>query len=149
MKEGAKLWLKRLTGVSIVLILIFVGTYSESTDRIIQRMNVEENNLLQLEGGENGIVELDKVRLYTVVRLSDNELDVKLTNENGEEINGYEPNSFEKLNKKPNSDGDMVYFPVMIFEVSENSEYNLINDCLLYTSPSPRDLSTSRMPSSA
>ena len=128
MKEGAKLWLKRLTGVSIVLILIFVGTYSESTDRIIQRMNVEENNLLQLEGGENGIVELDKVRLYTVVRLSDNELDVKLTNENGEEINGYEPNAFEKLNKKPNSDGDMVYFPVMIFEVSENSEYNLINE---------------------
>ena len=26
---------------------------------------------------------------------------------------------------------------------------NLIKDCLLYTSPSPRDLSTSRMPSSA
>ena len=25
----------------------------------------------------------------------------------------------------------------------------IINDCLLYTSPSPRDLSTSRMPSSA
>ena len=24
-----------------------------------------------------------------------------------------------------------------------------LNDCLLYTSPSPRDLSTSRMPSSA
>ena len=24
-----------------------------------------------------------------------------------------------------------------------------VNDCLLYTSPSPRDLSTSRMPSSA
>ena len=27
--------------------------------------------------------------------------------------------------------------------------WQLINDCLLYTSPSPRDLSTSRMPSSA
>ena len=27
--------------------------------------------------------------------------------------------------------------------------FNDINDCLLYTSPSPRDLSTSRMPSSA
>jgi len=25
----------------------------------------------------------------------------------------------------------------------------MVNDCLLYTSPSPRDLSTSRMPSSA
>ena len=29
------------------------------------------------------------------------------------------------------------------------NEYGLDNNCLLYTSPSPRDLSTSRMPSSA
>ena len=29
------------------------------------------------------------------------------------------------------------------------NQYGLINNCLLYTSPSPRDLSTSRMPSSA
>ena len=29
------------------------------------------------------------------------------------------------------------------------TEYDLIRSCLLYTSPSPRDLSTSRMPSSA
>ena len=28
-------------------------------------------------------------------------------------------------------------------------EYRRVYDCLLYTSPSPRDLSTSRMPSSA
>ena len=27
--------------------------------------------------------------------------------------------------------------------------YDLVHGCLLYTSPSPRDLSTSRMPSSA
>ena len=29
------------------------------------------------------------------------------------------------------------------------SQHDLYWDCLLYTSPSPRDLSTSRMPSSA
>ena len=29
------------------------------------------------------------------------------------------------------------------------SFYSMYKDCLLYTSPSPRDLSTSRMPSSA
>ena len=29
------------------------------------------------------------------------------------------------------------------------SEYDLIHDCLLYTSPSPRDISGTRMPSSA
>ena len=31
----------------------------------------------------------------------------------------------------------------------EDLEADLYEDCLLYTSPSPRDLSTSRMPSSA
>ena len=30
-----------------------------------------------------------------------------------------------------------------------NEHFNKVKDCLLYTSPSPRDLSTSRMPSSA
>ena len=34
------------------------------------------------------------------------------------------------------------------FEISEN-DFKLNYVCLLYTSPSPRDLSTSRMPSSA
>ena len=32
---------------------------------------------------------------------------------------------------------------------SLKKELKKVNDCLLYTSPSPRDLSTSRMPSSA
>ena len=32
---------------------------------------------------------------------------------------------------------------------SKNIKYSLYEICLLYTSPSPRDLSTSRMPSSA
>ena len=35
-----------------------------------------------------------------------------------------------------------------IIEENEGTAYELW-DCLLYTSPSPRDLSTSRMPSSA
>ena len=35
------------------------------------------------------------------------------------------------------------------FLVSKNANKVEIKNCLLYTSPSPRDLSTSRMPSSA
>ena len=38
--------------------------------------------------------------------------------------------------------------PVELFDKT-NFETNKFNSCLLYTSPSPRDLSTSRMPSSA
>ena len=33
--------------------------------------------------------------------------------------------------------------------IKKGASYALVNICLLYTSPSPRDLSTSRMPSSA
>ena len=41
--------------------------------------------------------------------------------------------------RRPGPDGDWIQ--------EEDIDYS--NDCLLYTSPSPRDLSTSRMPSSA
>ena len=34
-------------------------------------------------------------------------------------------------------------------EIAKNNSCLLVYSCLLYTSPSPRDLSTSRMPSSA
>ena len=36
-----------------------------------------------------------------------------------------------------------------IGDVGSRGLHHLVYDCLLYTSPSPRDLSTSRMPSSA
>ena len=36
-----------------------------------------------------------------------------------------------------------------LFDLRFKQATRQLNDCLLYTSPSPRDLSTSRMPSSA
>ena len=62
------------------------------------------------------------------------------------------------LQRKNNQDFNIITGqPKNIFPVTNNQikEYqNLFknvqnNNCLLYTSPSPRDLSTSRMPSSA
>ena len=41
------------------------------------------------------------------------------------------------------------YNKVMVFDPHSEVTPALLNNCLLYTSPSPRDLSTSRMPSSA
>ena len=53
-------------------------------------------------------------------------------------------------------DVDLNYSPEEIEELLDslqskvdNIKYTFSNPCLLYTSPSPRDLSTSRMPSSA
>ena len=44
---------------------------------------------------------------------------------------------------------DEKNIPEKIEWVAEDSLSQDLKDCLLYTSPSPRDLSTSRMPSSA
>ena len=45
----------------------------------------------------------------------------------------------------------VTVFDELIIAIGVNSDkkYMFSLDCLLYTSPSPRDLSTSRMPSSA
>ena len=42
-----------------------------------------------------------------------------------------------------------IRFLTMLRVVMERTEDEELRTCLLYTSPSPRDLSTSRMPSSA
>ena len=126
MKSGAKLWIKRLSGFSIILILVFIGTYGESTDKIVQIMNVEENNLLELESGEEDAIQLEKIRFYTVVTLEGNEIkeyEVKLIDQDGQEISGYEPSSIEKMNKRPDSSGNLVFVPVIIFEVPSDAEY--------------------------
>ena len=49
------------------------------------------------------------------------------------------------LNPKPIDDESLAN--EIISQIKDND--NKYRDCLLYTSPSPRDLSTSRMPSSA
>ena len=44
---------------------------------------------------------------------------------------------------------DLEQTPLKIFDVTEEDGNLYLNICLLYTSPSPRDISGSRMPSSA
>ena len=78
--------------------------------------------------------------------------------------NGVQTNVVFRINSKPGlSDGDSVTFGMTSenfsndsFQLSDGQTLTIgnVNDgladaCLLYTSPSPRDLSTSRMPSSA
>ena len=46
-----------------------------------------------------------------------------------------------KVHFNVSSEGDMPW--------TKRKKLQAVNGCLLYTSPSPRDLSTSRMPSSA
>ena len=45
--------------------------------------------------------------------------------------------------------GAIVWDPLIIESGDQITIYNIYNVCLLYTSPSPRDATLSRMPSSA
>ena len=51
-----------------------------------------------------------------------------------------------RLNQSPDPDSEIDQ---IIDQQQQQFPYPLLHTCLLYTSPSPRDLSTSRMPSSA
>ena len=64
-------------------------------------------------------------------------------NEFLEQIKGY-VNAFEAINN-----GNYEGPDYLVDEIEFNSDTDRLNTCLLYTSPSPRDLVRSRMPSSA
>ena len=55
---------------------------------------------------------------------------------------------FMGVSKKMDTAIGMGFATTFVLTLASITSY-LINTCLLYTSPSPRDLSTSRMPSSA
>ena len=49
----------------------------------------------------------------------------------------------------PQQGRDITYLYLSAAGQVFNTDFRYVRDCLLYTSPSPRDLSTPRMPSSA
>ena len=54
------------------------------------------------------------------------------------------------MNQTAARNEDTVHaFRMRFVSFQDPNEFHVDNVCLLYTSPSPRDLSTSRMPSSA
>ena len=61
----------------------------------------------------------------------------------------------DRVNTLIEQQGETAYCAAWIYTKEdchlkdENGQFDYDNVCLLYTSPSPRDLSTSRMPSSA
>jgi hypothetical protein len=132
MEERAKLWIKRFSGISLVLILIFVASYGHSTQSIIEKMDVDENHIMKLETGEQGAVDLSKIGYYVAFRFEENGNDLgpelKLIDSVGVEIEGREPGRIESNNKRPDSEGSLVYVPVRVFEITNDAEYNLINE---------------------
>ena len=131
MEENGKLWVKRLSGISLVLIIIFVASYSQSTESIVEKMDVDRNHLVKLEAGEQATVELSKVGYYVAIRhegeSKDEKPELKLTDSEGAEIEGRSLGIIESNNKRPDSQGKLIYIPIRVFEINYDGNYNLIN----------------------
>ena len=138
-KEGRKLlmsrltgisWMKRLSGISLVLIIIFVASYSHSLETIVEKMDVDKNHLVKLEAGEQATIELSKIGYYMAIRYDvigeEEKSELKLTDSKGVEIEGREPGIIESY-KRTDSNGNPVYLTVRVFEINNNGDYNLIN----------------------
>ena len=63
-----------------------------------------------------------------------------------EAISSHDTDNDQKLNQ---AEFDTLYVESLELQLASAKAKEAVNTCLLYTSPSPRDLSTSRMPSSA
>ena len=81
------------------------------------------------------------------------EIRTKVYQWNGKTVppqNNFCTNASDLLFEKSDAMGSFRFHEWLICEIETDDGINGIgNACLLYTSPSPRDLSTSRMPSSA
>ena len=132
MEGRSKIWVKRFTGVSLFLIIIFVASWSQSTESIVEKMDVDENHIIKLESGEQGSLELSKIGYYIAFRFNENgsqiEPELRMTDMEGNNIEGREPGLIESNNKRPNASGKIVYIPVRVFEIQNDAEYILIND---------------------
>ena len=132
MEGRGKIWVKRFTGVSLFLIIIFIASWSQSTESIVEKMNVDENHIIKLESGEQGSLELSKIGYYIAFRFNENgsqiEPELRMTDMEGNNIEGREPGFIESNNKRPDSSGKIVYVPVRVFDIPNDAEYILIND---------------------
>ena len=132
MEGRGKIWVKRFTGISLFLIIIFAASWSQSTESIVEKMDVDENHLIRLEGGEQDSLELSKIGYYIAFRFNENgsqmEPELRMTDTEGNDIEGREPGLIESNNKRPDSSGKIVYVPVKVFEIQNDTEYILINE---------------------
>ena len=99
--------------------------------------NKNENELLKLKEVKNLII-------YQIVKFKNSTIDVSKMNLNGLRLP-------DPLKVKHNSSTRILWMgPDNWLVMSDKKNiFDTFKNCLLYTSPSPRDLSTSRMPSSA
>ena len=130
MADKIRLWAKWLSGISFALLVLGLISYSNASDVMLSEMDPSNNHLLELEPGENAIVDFEGDGLYTALRISENgvavDADLRLVFSDGELVDGRASNAIELA--RPGEDGKTTYVPVRLFEKEKGGEYRLYND---------------------
>ena len=129
--------------------------YLNSFDKFLQDPNISMNPLNVIAAfNKNSVLPLAifyRNHGYKTFILLDNTEESKQISAQLEsnEFSAVQTIFFERDGKKMESIEDYVVVEDYLHAVNQTYEIKLRQDCLLYTSPSPRDPKTSRMPSSA
>jgi hypothetical protein len=130
MANKTRVWAKWLSGISLALIVLGVISFSNASDVMINEMDPSINHVLELEPGENAIVNFEGGGLYTALRITEKgaamDADLRLVDSDGELVDGRSPKTIEVA--RPGIDGKTTYIPVRLFEKEQGGEYRLYND---------------------
>ena len=109
-------WAKRLTGVSVLLLLIGVVSYYFAMPAMFEELDPAQNNMLELGPGEDGQVEIEDLGEYVALRLEgENDADLRLVNSDGQVDTGSKPSAIDIT--RTGEDGTL-YVPVRVFRLS-------------------------------
>jgi len=119
-------WAKRLTGASILLLLIGLVSYYNAMPSMFEQLDPAQNHMLELESGESGELEILALGEYVALRLDgEGEVDLRLVDSTGQEDEGSAPTTFDIV--RTGEDG-LSYVPVRVFRSTPAGEYTLYND---------------------
>ena len=126
MTEAALQWAKRLTGVSVLLLLIGVVSYYNAMPSMYEQLDPAQNNMLELQPGESGQVEIATLGEYVALRLEDDDsANLRMIDSAGQEDEGSAPTALDIT--RTGEDGSS-YVAVRVFRSSAAGEYTLPND---------------------
>jgi|TARA_B110000263_G_scaffold19901_1_gene15764 hypothetical protein len=122
------LWAKRLSGASLLLLLIGVVSYYNAMPAMFDELDPSQRHILELESGESGEVNLDQLGEYVALRVTGEDsqsAELRLIDAMGSEESGSAPSGLDL--ERPGEDGTL-YVPVRVFRSAQAGDYTLHND---------------------
>ena len=122
------LWAKRLSGASLLLVLIGVVSYYNAMPVMFDELDPAQRHLLELEAGESEEVTLELFGEYVALRVTEGDsqtAELRLIDAIGSEESGSAPTG---LDVDRLGEDETLYTSVRVFRSAQAGDYTLHND---------------------